>query len=156
MSSLCLLLMWQVTDPTVDTLLQNCVRIQSLTLNSCPGVTDLTLQSLSKYTPYIRYTDTNTHLCLTYAAILVLFSLGYQWSSTHAGAVMGMIVMTNVLLTLTVCVSDPSMWAVVRRWQMQEFGLWLWGVEDLSSWISAPLEPETEGPTPLNVSLHLL
>lgn len=45
----------QVTDATVDMLLQNCYALQSLILSSCPGVTDLTLYSISKYTPCIRY-----------------------------------------------------------------------------------------------------
>ncbi|XP_051277566.1 F-box/LRR-repeat protein 2-like isoform X3 [Dicentrarchus labrax] len=42
-----------VTDATVDTLLQKCVKLQSLTFSSCPGVTDQTLHSISKYTPCI-------------------------------------------------------------------------------------------------------
>ncbi|XP_026198813.1 lysine-specific demethylase 2B-like [Anabas testudineus] len=44
-----------VTDATVDALLQVCVELQSLTLSSCPGVSDLTLHNISKYTPCIRY-----------------------------------------------------------------------------------------------------
>ncbi|XP_047448318.1 uncharacterized protein LOC125012415 [Mugil cephalus] len=44
----------QLDDSTVDSLLHNCVELQSLTFSSCPGVTDLTLHSISKYTPGIR------------------------------------------------------------------------------------------------------
>jgi len=54
-------LLEQVTDATVDTLLQNCAKLQSLTLSSCPGVTDLTLHNISKYTPCIRYRHMDTH-----------------------------------------------------------------------------------------------
>ncbi|KAG8011956.1 Ras and EF-hand domain-containing protein, partial [Nibea albiflora] len=42
-----------VTDAAMDTLLQNCVKLQSLTFSSCPGVTDMTLHRISKYTTCI-------------------------------------------------------------------------------------------------------
>ncbi|XP_073321880.1 uncharacterized protein [Pagrus major] len=58
-----------VTDATVDTLLQNCVRLQSLTLSSCPGVTDLTLHSISKYAPYIRSFDVSGCKAVTDAGV---------------------------------------------------------------------------------------
>uniref|UniRef100_A0A3Q1GUH2 F-box/LRR-repeat protein 7-like n=2 Tax=Acanthochromis polyacanthus TaxID=80966 RepID=A0A3Q1GUH2_9TELE len=43
-----------VNDATVDTLLQNCVKLQNLTFSSCPEVTDLTLHNICKYLPSIR------------------------------------------------------------------------------------------------------
>ncbi|KAM3610772.1 uncharacterized protein V6R79_008769 [Siganus canaliculatus] len=46
-----------VSDAIVDTLLQNCIKLESLTLSCCPGVTDLTLINISKYTPCIRSLD---------------------------------------------------------------------------------------------------
>lgn len=53
-------LLEQVTDVTVDMLLQNCIKLQSLSLSSCPGVTDLTPYNISKYTPCIRYKHMHT------------------------------------------------------------------------------------------------
>ncbi|XP_050931249.1 protein AMN1 homolog [Lates calcarifer] len=58
-----------VTDATVDTLLQNCVKLQNLTLGSCPGVTDLTLHNISKYTPCIRYLDVSGCKAVTDAGV---------------------------------------------------------------------------------------
>ncbi|XP_033503132.2 uncharacterized protein LOC117269879 [Epinephelus lanceolatus] len=58
-----------VTDAIVDTLLQNCVEIQSLTLSCCPGVTDLTLHSISKYTPCIRSLDVSGCKAVTDAGV---------------------------------------------------------------------------------------
>ncbi|XP_056233224.1 uncharacterized protein LOC130170105 isoform X2 [Seriola aureovittata] len=64
-----------VTDATVDTLLQNGVKLQSFTLSSCPGVTDLTLHNISKYTPFIRYLDISGCKAVTDAGVQSL-SLG--------------------------------------------------------------------------------
>ncbi|XP_071339225.1 uncharacterized protein [Trachinotus anak] len=64
-----------VTDATVDTLLQNCAKLQSLTLSSCPGVTDLTLHNISKYTPCIRSLDISGCKAVTDAGVQSL-SLG--------------------------------------------------------------------------------
>ncbi|XP_039659446.1 uncharacterized protein LOC120560723 isoform X2 [Perca fluviatilis] len=64
-----------ITDAAVDTLLQNCVEIQSLTFSSCPGVTDLTLHSIRKYTPCIRSLDVSGCKAVTDAGVQSL-SLG--------------------------------------------------------------------------------
>ncbi|XP_028434943.1 F-box/LRR-repeat protein 7 [Perca flavescens] len=58
-----------ITDAAVDTLLQNCVELQSLTFSSCPGVTDLTLHSIRKYTPCIRSLDVSGCKAVTDAGV---------------------------------------------------------------------------------------
>ncbi|XP_034548528.1 F-box/LRR-repeat protein 2-like [Notolabrus celidotus] len=58
-----------VSDTSVDALLQNCVELQSLSLGSCPGVTDRTLHSISKYTPYIESLDVSGCKAVTDAGV---------------------------------------------------------------------------------------
>ncbi|KAI3372794.1 hypothetical protein L3Q82_023253 [Scortum barcoo] len=58
-----------VTDASVDTLLQNCVKLQSLSFSSCLGVTDLTLHHISKHTPFIRSLDVSYCSTVTDAGV---------------------------------------------------------------------------------------
>ncbi|XP_028269757.1 F-box/LRR-repeat protein 7-like [Parambassis ranga] len=64
-------------DSSVETLLQNCVKLQNLTFSSCPGVTDLILHNISKYTPRIRSLDVSGCKAVTDAGVQSL-ALGCQ------------------------------------------------------------------------------